>query len=215
VNAFPASSLFPPGVAGRQDYQLFGHGDFQTDPAKAKQLLKESGNLGYKIKFPWRTDNVINTQAKDIMIKALDKAGFKATPVATTEAKFSSDIYDNPNSPVNVRSGSGWCQDWPSGSTWIPPVFGSVNIKQLGSFGQNYAAFSQPSVDSKITSIQKLPLSQQPAAWGDLDKKIMTKWLPIIPQFYSGVAWAHGSKVHGMNVDSNLGEPTYKDVWIG
>ena len=215
VQAFPATSLFTPGVAGRKDYTLFGHTGFETDAQKAHDILEKSGNLGYEIKFPWRTDNDINTKSKDIFIKAMEEAGFKATPVATTEANFSAEIYDNPDSPVNVRSGTGWCQDWPSGATWIPPVFGSVDIKKIGNFGSNYEAFSEPSVDKRMQEIQQLPLDQQADAWGDLDKEIMTKYLPIIPQYYSGTAEAHGSKIHGHYIDNTLGMPTFRNIWIG
>jgi len=215
VQAFPATSLFTPGVAGRQNYNLFGHTGFETDTKKAHDLLQKSGNLGYEIKWPWRTDNDINTKTTALVGKSLTEAGFKFTKVATTEANFSAEIYDNPNSPVNVRSGTGWCQDWPSGATWIPPVFGTVDIKKIGNFGTNYEAFSEPYVDNQIKAIQSMPLSQQADAWGALDKKIMTTWLPIIPQYYSGTAQAHGSKIHGDNIDSNLGEPTYKDIWVG
>jgi len=215
VQAFPATSSLPPGAPGRQNYTLFGHTGFETDAQKAHDILQKSGNLGYEIKFPWRTDNDINTKSKDVLIKALEEAGFKATPVATTEANFSAEIYDNPDSPVNYRSGTGWCQDWASGAAVIPPVFQSVDIKKIGNFGSNYEAFSEPSVDQRIKEIQQLPLDQQPDAWGALDKEIMTKYLPIIPQYYSGTAQAHGSKIHGDNIDSNLGEPTYKDIWVG
>jgi len=215
VQAFPATSLFTPGVAGRQNYDLFGHTGFETDAQKAHDLLQKSGNLGYEIKWPWRTDNDINTKTTALVDKALTEAGFKFTKVATTEANFSSEIYDNPNSPVNVRSGTGWCQDWPSGATWIPPVFQTVDIKKIGNFGTNYEAFSEPYVDNQIKAIQQMPIDQQADAWGALDKKIMTTWLPIIPQYYSGTAQAHGSQIHGDNIDSNLGEPTYKDIWIG
>jgi peptide/nickel transport system substrate-binding protein len=46
VNAIPAHNLMPPGVPGRVDYNpVPGHGDFETDADKAKQILKDSGNL--------------------------------------------------------------------------------------------------------------------------------------------------------------------------
>jgi peptide/nickel transport system substrate-binding protein len=215
VNAFPATSLFTPGVAGRQNYTLDGHTGFETDTQKAHDILQKSGNLGYEIKWPWRTDSDINTKSVALIGKSLTEAGFKFTKMATTTANLSADVYDNPNWAGNVRDGTGWCQDWPSGATWIPPVFQTVDIKKVGNFGTNYAAFSQPYVDNQIKAIQKMPLSQQADAWGALDKKIMTEWLPIIPEYYAGTAQAHGSKIHGMNIDTNLGEPTYKDIWIG
>ena len=123
------------------------------------------------------------------------------------------EIFDNPDSEVNVRSGRGWCQDWPSGSTWVPPVFQTTDIENIG-FGTNYSAFSEPEIDKEIEEIPSLPAEEQADAWGELEKKIMTEYLPIIPQYHAGVAYAHGSRVQGVENDSNLGYPTFKDIWL-
>jgi len=212
VTAIPAKNIMPPGIPGRVEYNpLPGHEDLQTDPAKAKALLKESGNEGYEIKFLWRTDNPVNTKSKDVTVKALEAAGFKATPVATTEAQYTADR-DNPNKDINLRA-AGWCSDWPSGSTWIPPNFQSTDIKNVG-LGTNFEAFSEPSIDAKIKDAMKAPTSDQPKLWNDLDQEIATKYFPVIPQWYTGIAQAHGSKIQGHNDDTTLGQPTYKDIWV-
>jgi len=211
VNAIPATNIMPPGMPGRTEYNAYDHGEFQTDTAKAKQLLQDSGNLGYEIKFLWRTDNPLNTKSKDALVKSLTEAGFKATPVATTEAQYTA-ARDDINSPVNLRS-AGWCSDWPSGASWFPVILKTSDLKTEG-FGQNYAAFSEPSVDAKMKEIQTMPLKDQPAAWNDLDKMISEKYLPIIPTYYTGVAQAHGSRIHGHFDDNVLGMPTYKSIWI-
>ena len=38
--------------------------------------------------------------------------------------------------------------------------------------------------------------------------------LPIIPTDHAGVAFAHGSRVQGFENDTNLGMPTFKDIWL-
>jgi peptide/nickel transport system substrate-binding protein len=81
--------------------------------------------------------------------------------------------------------------------------------------GTNEAAFNEPSIDKKIDAVSKLPADQQPAAWNDLEKEIMTKYLPVVPRFYTGAAQAHGSQIHGDNIDNTLGMPTFRDIWIG
>jgi len=154
----------------------------------------------------------VNVKVKDAVVKALTEAGFKATPVPTTTADYTA-ARDNTNEDINVRS-TGWCSDWPSGSTWIPPVLGSTNPDKTHSFGANYSAFSNKSVDNQIDSIQKLPLDQQAAAWNRLDKTIATKWFPLIPQYYTGVAMAHGSRIQGDFDDNTLGTPTWKNIWV-
>jgi peptide/nickel transport system substrate-binding protein len=202
----------PPGVPGRTDYDAIPDlGEFETDTAKAKELLKDSGNLGYEIKFLWRTDNDLNTKSKDALVKSLTEAGFKATPVPTTEAKYV-EQRDDINSDVNLRS-SGWCSDWNSGSSWFPPVLQTTNLKAEG-FGTNYAAFSEKDVDNRINDILQLPLEKQAAAWNELDKYVTEKYYPIITTLYTGVAAAHGSKINGDFVDNVYGQPTLKNIWV-
>jgi peptide/nickel transport system substrate-binding protein len=212
VTALPATNLMPPGTPGREEYNpVPDHEPFSTDPAKAKELLQEAGEEGYEIKFFWRTDNELNTKSKDAVVKALNEAGFKATPVPTTEAKYAEEIEDI-NSEVNVRSG-GWCSDWPSGSSWFPPILESTNLKEEG-FGSNRSAFSEKEVDERINAVFELPREEQPAAWNELDKYIMETYLPLIPQYYSGVAQAHGSKINGHFNDNVYGQPTWKNIWV-
>jgi peptide/nickel transport system substrate-binding protein len=120
---------------------------------------------------------------------------------------------DNVNENINVRS-AGWCSDWPSGSTWMPPVLGSTHVATSHSFGSNYSAFSNKSVDTRMGAIQRLPLAQQPAAWDALDQQIARKYFPLFPTYYTGIAQAHGSKINGDFDDSTLGMPTWKNIWV-
>jgi peptide/nickel transport system substrate-binding protein len=212
VNAVPATNLMPPGLPGRKPYNVLGQAPFQTDPAKAKELLKQAGAQGYEIKFLFRTDDAVNVKVKDAIVKALTEAGFKATPVPTTTADYTT-ARDNTKEDINVRS-AGWCSDWPSGSTWIPTIYGGTDPTKTGSFGTNYSAIDIPSVNSQINSVQKLPLDQQAAAWNNMDKSIATKYFPLFPTYYGGVALAHGSKIQGFNDDTTLGQPTWKNIWI-
>ena len=212
VNAIPSSNLMPPGVPGRTPYNTTGHKAFQTDPAKAKELLKSANAMGYEIKFLFRTDDSINVKVKDAIVKALTEAGFKATPVPTTTANYVA-ARDNTSEDINVRS-AGWCSDWPSGSTWLPPVLGSTDPSTSHSFGSNYSAFSNKGADTQMDAIQRMPIGQQAEAWNNLDKQIAQKYFPLFTTYYGGIAQAHGSKIQGDNDDNTLGMPTWKDMWI-
>ena len=211
INAIPTTQLMPPGIPGREEFNMLpDHKAWETDADKAKQILQDSGNLGYEIKFLWRTDNDTDVKAKDVLVKALTAAGFKATPVATTEAKYTAERDDITND-INFRS-AGWGSDWPSGSSWIPPLLGTNKSKT--SAGTNYEVFSEADVDKKIHDVLGMSAADQPAAWGSLEKEILTKYLPIIPRFNSGVAMAHGSQIQGFENDSNNGVPTWKNIWV-
>jgi peptide/nickel transport system substrate-binding protein len=144
-------------------------------------------------------------------VKGLEKAGFTATPIPTTVANYSADR-DNPKGPQNIRS-YGWCSDWPSGATWIPPIFQSTDIEEVG-LGTNEAAFNEPEIDQKINDVFAMDAADQPAAWQSLEEEIMNTYLPVIPRFYGGTVQAHGSKVHGDNIDNTLGMPTFRDIWL-
>jgi peptide/nickel transport system substrate-binding protein len=212
VNAIPATNLMPPGLPGRTQYNVLNHGDFVTDPAKAKALLKSANATGYEIKFLFRTDDPVNVKVKDAIVRALTEAGFKATPVPTTTANYVA-ARDNTTEDINVRS-AGWCSDWPSGSTWLPTLFGSTNPTKTKSFGTNYTAFSNKAVDNQMDAIQKMPLDQQADAWNALDKQIATKYFPLFTTYYTGIAQAHGSKIEGDFDDNTVGMPTWKNIWI-
>ena len=169
----------PPGVPGREAYDpVEGHAPFATDAEKAKQILADSGNEGFEIKFLFSTDSDISVASKDVLVKGLEAAGFKATPVATTIAKNVADR-DDINGDINLRS-YGWCSDWPSGATWVPPIFQSTDLEEVG-FGTNESAFNNPEIDAKINAVFALPAEEQPAAWNDLEQEIMTTYLPGRP----------------------------------
>jgi peptide/nickel transport system substrate-binding protein len=212
VTAIPANNLMPPGIPGRTAYNVSGRKPFQTDAAKAKALLQGANAIGYEIKFLFRTDDPTSVKVKDATVKALEQAGFKATPVPSTIANYTADRAKT-TSDINVRSAS-WCSDWPSGSTWLPTVYANTNPDKTGSLGADYSAFSSAAVQRQIDQIQQMPLEAQPGAWNDLDKQVMEKYFPLFPTYYGGVVMAHGSKVVGMNDDSSLGMPTWKDIWV-
>jgi len=212
VNAVATQNLMPPGVPGREPYDpVEGHGPFQTDPEKAKQILADSGNEGFELKFLFSTDSDVSVAGKDALVKGLEAAGFTATPVATSLANNVADR-DDINGPINMRS-YGWCSDWPSGATWVPPIFQSTDLEEVG-FGTNESAFNNPEIDAKIEAVYAMPAEDQPKAWNDLEQEIMTTYLPVVPRYYGGVVQMFGSQVEGMSIDNTLGMPTFRDMWV-
>ena len=212
VTRSPGTAIMPPGIPERTEYNpLPGHEPGQTDTDKARQILKESGNEGYEISFLFSQDDPNAVDAKDVIAKSLKEAGFTPKPYATTLAD-SSTLRADPNTKINVRS-AGWCSDWPTGSSWLPPLFESTNLKKEG-LGANYAVFSEPDVDQKIQEILTMEQKEQPAAWAELDQYVMEKYFPIVSTGYGGVAFMHGSKIQSMNNDNTYGMPTFRDIWV-
>jgi peptide/nickel transport system substrate-binding protein len=213
VTRVPGTNMMPPGVPGRTVYNpLPGHTPGTTDAAKAKQILKDSGHLNYPIQFLYSQDDPVAVDVKDAIVKGLTEAGFSPQPYATTVADYST-LRSDQNTKINVRS-AGWCSDWPTGSSWFPPLFKTTNLKAEG-LASNYAAFSEPVVDKKIADIQTLPIEKQSAAWNALDQFIATKYFPTFSTGYDGVAMMHGSKIHNFFDDNTFAMPTWKDIWVG
>lgn len=205
------ANLLPPGIPGREQYDLDGLQPGVTDPDKARELLEEAGAVGYEISWPFANDDPSSVKVKDVEVRALKEAGFTPKPVATTIADFSS-VRADPDAKINVRP-MGWCSDWPSGSSWFPPLLQTTNLKEEG-LGSNYFAFSEQDVDDRISEILASPVEEQAAAWNELDKYVFEEYYPGPVTAYYGTAQAHGSGVNGHNVDNTLGMPTWKQIYV-
>ncbi|HSS68161.1 MAG TPA: ABC transporter substrate-binding protein, partial [Nocardioidaceae bacterium] len=192
---YPAATLMPPAIPGRVDYAPLGTQPGDTDPAAALRLLEEAGHERgeYQIDFAYLRSDLTGK----IIASALRRAGFDAVPIAEPTSHKLDMIEKDPNSPLDIRPGF-WCSDWPNGSSWVPVVFGDLG----------------PDVDRDIARVQALPLDQQAAAWGALDQTIETDYYPVIPTGHGGVTQLRGSRIGGLNLDSLLGTPTLKDVYV-
>jgi peptide/nickel transport system substrate-binding protein len=211
VTRIPGTTIMPPGTPGQDahPYDVLGNQGKVTDAAKAKQILKQEGAMGYEIKFLYDRGNDLAVAAKDQIVKGLEAAGFKATPVAVGTNQYTT-VRSDPNADINLRS-FGWCSDWPSGGSWFAPVFKTVPGGQIGN---NYSLFSEKTVDKKIAQIAALPLSQQPDAYGALDKYMEETYYPVVNVGYLGDVFMHGSKIGGFENDSVYAMPTWKQMWV-
>jgi peptide/nickel transport system substrate-binding protein len=200
------ASLFPPGFPGRLDYNPLDVEPGQTDPAKAKALLREAGYAPgeYEISFLSYPDQPVPAK---VYVTSLEEAGFKATPYRVPTGDDAFNVASDPDAPINLRI-AGWCTDWPSGGGWLRNLFHSDNFKS------QFPHFAEPAVDAEIERIERLPFEEQPAAWGVLDKTLMTDYYPVVIARYQGVPVLHGSRVGGVNVDNILTTPTWKDIYI-
>jgi peptide/nickel transport system substrate-binding protein len=209
----PGTTILPPGTAGRVPYDALGNGGKKTDPAKSKELLKKAGYKPgqYEIKFLFATDDDQAVAAKNEIVKGLQAGGFKATPIASTLETIRTDRTD-PKSPINVRS-SGWCSDWPSGTTWFPAQWAGSLVGVEGM--PNPSNFKEADMDAQQNKILDTMTPEQAApAWGQFDKTMETKYYPAVNVGYAGTAMIHGSKVGGMANDNVRGMPTLARMYI-
>jgi peptide/nickel transport system substrate-binding protein len=210
VTRVPGNSILPPGLSGRQEYGPINGGQVTYDPKKAKQLLSEAGVKPntYKITFVYKKDDPNAVKSKDQIVAGLKASGFVPNPLGVSGSPY--DTWLNPtdkvNKSLNLR-GVAWCSDWPSGLTFIPPLFQTGQLYNTGHF-------SEAAIDSKIKSIPSMPAAQQPAAWAALDKEVETKYYPAINLGYINNLFTYGSKIGNFNNDSAIGAPDYRDIYV-
>jgi peptide/nickel transport system substrate-binding protein len=209
VTRLEATNVLPPGTPGRVAYNpLPGHTPWDTDPAKARALLTQAGELGYLIRFPFNPEDPLSVAVKNVVSSAFRAAGFEPRPVAPTQ--FARNPYAaNPDLTI---APTGWCTDWPTGSSWFPPLFGTRGLAHPGS---NSAFFSSGDIDDRMASISSELLSRQPASWNALDQRIQTQYFPVVVTGYAGAVMPRGSKVNNDFDDPTFGMPTWKDIWLG
>lgn len=209
VTRVPASTVMPPGMAGRKEYQPDGE-QISFQPDKAKELLKEAGYAPgeFKLTYVYYELDPLGVAANKQLMKGYEAAGFsvKAIPVQESPYNIWLDPSNKINKTLNVR-GVNWCSDWPSALTFIPPLL-------RGGATYNTAQFDEPAINDKMDAIPTMPADQQAAAWGDLDEEIGTKYFPIIPTAYRNDLFTFGSKIGYPSGDGSIGAPYYKGLYV-
>ncbi|WP_238156617.1 ABC transporter substrate-binding protein [Kribbella sp. VKM Ac-2571] len=188
-----ATSIQPPTIAGRVDYDPYPSPDHKGDVDGARKLLTEAGFAnGFTMTLDTRAQPKMQAMAVAIQqaleplkitvkINTIDTATYYEV-IGTTSQQHDAAI-------------TGWCPDWPSGATFLPPLFDGRNITPKGN--SNLAQLNDPGVNAKIDEISKLTdVKAANAAYGELDKQIMAL-APVVPLLYEKVLMLVGSNIGG------------------
>ena len=209
VTRVRASSLMPPGMAGRVDVNVDGS-PITYDPQRARDLLAEAGygDRPYPITFAYtETDAGVRAMQAQV-VKGLEAGGFSVRSIPVQQPVYS--IWLDPDNAVDQRlnlRGVGWCPPWPTGSALLPALLASH-----APF--NTAHFDEPSVDAAMGEIARLPVAEQADAWGALDERILEDYFPIIPVGYVNQLFVFGDRVGNPTGDGAAGAPNYKDLFV-
>jgi peptide/nickel transport system substrate-binding protein len=98
-------------------------------------------------------------------------------------------------SQQNDAAITGWCPDWASGSTFLPPLFDGSQIFPKGN--SNIAQLNDPAVNERIAEIRAMTDTDEAnAAWGALDEQIQ-KLVPTVPLLFEKTVMVVGANVAG------------------
>lgn len=146
------------------------------DPEKAKRLLKEAGKAdGLSTRL---TVSMNDKRIGEAVQESLGRAGIKVTIETVDPSAFYDTIGDTKNRTDLVYTG--WCPDYPSGSTFLPFVFDGRFIKVKGNSG-NHSLFKDEATMKRMDEIAAMSDGAQAnKAWQELDGQILAK-APVAP----------------------------------
>lgn len=206
LSGSPATTLITPGIAGRQDYDLYPAGD-SGDVDRAKQLLADAGHAtDLELELVVSNQPIALAQAQAIQ-QALTKVSVKVTLVPldgnavanrVTQGKGDYDFY----------LGS-WQPDFPSANSNLQPLFDS---SQIGGGGYNVSRYSNTKVDALIAqATAEVDPTKAATLWAEADKLIMAD-APVVPLSYAKNSFLHGSKVQNFYIGEFPAYPNYLKV---
>jgi peptide/nickel transport system substrate-binding protein len=181
----------------------------QGDPVMAKQLLAQSPTCPKNIKLDYSqtpTGDRIAASIKD----AFARAGINVTPNPIARKSFYSTV--GKTSVENELVYAAWGDDWPSGSTVIPPLFDSRQIVPVGN--QAFAQLRNPQIDAAMDAAARIPdFDQAQIAWGNIDLMIQQQ-AAIIPLRAEKALYLRGSKVTGAQLNAPYSDISLLNVGV-
>lgn len=79
--------------------------------------------------------------------------------------------------------------------------------------GQSIGMLTDKDLDARINAIAALPPDEAVGKWADLDREIMSRYV-VLPRYYYKVAVVIGTNIGGALVDSTMGMPNYKSMFL-
>ncbi|MGL3198915.1 MULTISPECIES: ABC transporter substrate-binding protein [Curtobacterium] len=199
-----ASTLITPGIAGRQDYDLYKT-SATGDVDKAKSLLKEAGVSNLKLTLVTPNDSSTLAQAQALQA-GLKRAGITVTLKPLDDDSFNQATTNGTDFDLSLSS---WQPDFPSANANLQPLFDS---SQIGGGGYNISKYSNPDVDALIAEASAtVDQSDAQKLWAQADKKIMED-APVVPLIYAKQSFLAGSDVENFRIADFPAYPNYLKV---
>jgi peptide/nickel transport system substrate-binding protein len=197
------NSVIPPDAAGYRDVTLY-QAPPTGEPEKAKQLLADAGASNLAITLD-TSDSVRATAAAVAVQNALKRAGIDLTINKIPGANFYTTIQND--AQAHELSTGGWCADWPSSSSILPPIFGPDNMLAPTRPGtNNFSRYQDNEVwaEMKRISTEVTDEAEAADAWAALNERIMQD-APVVPLTNDSGVFVHGSKVTNVEISPTWG----------
>ncbi len=185
--ATPTCQILPPGFPGYVPYCAYqsGHGSTYVGPdlAKAKALVAASGTKGMSVGVVAQTDTV-DLALGQYLQSVLNSIGYKAT-LKPLSPNIQFTYIQNTKNKVQIAE-TQWYQDYPAASDFIDILLSCSQFHPGSDNSINIAGFCNKSVDAQMARAETLMLTnptQGNALWAQIDKTIMTKYAPWVPEF--------------------------------
>ncbi|MBV8562274.1 MAG: ABC transporter substrate-binding protein [Actinobacteria bacterium] len=172
--ATPTENILPPGDLGYRPHTLYPY-----DPEKAKRLVARSGKAGAAVTV-WSDDLAPDAKAAQYLVGVLNDLGFRASRhVVTSTAYLATLAGRKTRAQVGIAD---WYQDFPH------PLDSFGTLLRGDAIGtpanQDYAAFDDKGVDSRIAALERQPhlTAKVAAGWAALDRRVMelAPWAPFL-----------------------------------
>jgi peptide/nickel transport system substrate-binding protein len=200
-----AKEFMPKTVAGYADDVV----TYDYNPDKAKQLLKDAGAEGMKLTFYYPSDvsrpympnptEIYESISADLKAIGLDVVG-TARP---WNGGYKTDIQVEGKPDMHII---GWTGDYNDAGNFIATFFGRAK-KDFGDDALTDMFAAIAAANSEVDDAKKA------AAWQQVNRDVMSKWLPAIPIWHAPPAIVSSSKVSGL-IASPLTDERFNTVSV-
>jgi peptide/nickel transport system substrate-binding protein len=160
----PTENVLPPTYPQYKKLNLYPY-----DLAKAKQLIKDSGQAGADVTV-WNHDRGTDPKATAYLVDVLNSIGLKAHEKIINSAVYWTTVG---NQATKAQIGfADWFQDYPHPLDWFDVLLNGNRITET--HNNNYANFDNKAVNAKIESLKKEPTQTDAVntQWASVDKMV-------------------------------------------
>ena len=199
-----AHQFLPPTVEGYASEVT----EYEYDPEKAKQLLKEAGaeNLTLKFYYPTEVTRPYMPNPKEIfqvIANDLEAVGITVEPVAEPWTQYLDTTAQTRKHDIHLL---GWTGDYNYAGNFVGTFFGRPKM-QFGDEGMTEMFQAFAAADAEVDA------DKQKAAWEEINRRVVDEWLPAIPISHSPPAIVVAKNVKGL-VPSPLTAETFASVYF-